>query len=234
MIKLFQFPNAKDFPNYSPFCAKLEAYLKFSGLEYESIATMNLKNSPTKTFPYVELDNKLVGDSNLIIDELIQVHGDLVDNWLTKEQRIVGDGVKSILENDFVRYVIYYRWIDPVGLPQFFDRVFARSHKLVKLVVGGLLAKRVGKKLGGFNGVMNYTSAQRLILAAKSLDTVNAILGDKEYLFGDKPSSYDAILFGIFGTLALTDIEMDLKCLSLKYPTLVGHSQNILNKYFIK
>ena len=65
MIKLFQFPNAKDFPNYSPFCAKLEAYLKFSGLEYESIATMNLKNSPTKTLNYKESNNLGLKDTSL-------------------------------------------------------------------------------------------------------------------------------------------------------------------------
>ncbi len=58
MIKLFQFPSPKDFPNYSPYCVKLETYLKFADINYQSIATMDMKNSPTKTMPYIQLNGQ--------------------------------------------------------------------------------------------------------------------------------------------------------------------------------
>ena len=35
MIKLYQFAPAWDVPNLSPFCVKVETYLKMAGLPYE-------------------------------------------------------------------------------------------------------------------------------------------------------------------------------------------------------
>lgn len=234
MIKLFQFPSPKDFPNYSPYCVKLETYLKFAEINYQSIATMDMKNSPTKTMPYIQLNGQYLGDTTLIIDHLIAIHGDKVDAWLSKEQKAIGFAIQSMLENHFALFMIYYRWIDPVGKPQFFDRIFAKAPKIIKKLVGDMLSRKMKKTLTGFGGITQFTNAQKLTLAAKDLDAIANYLGNKPYLFGDKPSSYDATLFAVFGTIALTDIETDLKKLTLEYPTLVAHSQGILNKFFTK
>ena len=55
MLKLYQFPRGKKFPNYSPFCVKLETYLKIAEIPYENIYTLDLKKNPKHQMPYIEL-----------------------------------------------------------------------------------------------------------------------------------------------------------------------------------
>ncbi|MBC7396619.1 MAG: hypothetical protein H7333_04175 [Bdellovibrionales bacterium] len=50
----------------SPFCVKLETYLRMAKLEYKIKSGLPNK-SPNGRIPYVNLDGKLIGDSGIII-----------------------------------------------------------------------------------------------------------------------------------------------------------------------
>jgi hypothetical protein len=56
-------------PNTSPFCAKLETYLRITETPYTT-APFKRSQMPKGKIPYVELDGAFVGDSQLIIEEL--------------------------------------------------------------------------------------------------------------------------------------------------------------------
>ena len=45
-IKLYQFPPALGLPNASPFCMKLETYLRMAGLPFENKYTPHLRQHP--------------------------------------------------------------------------------------------------------------------------------------------------------------------------------------------
>lgn len=60
MIVLHQFKGSKTQPNYSPYCLKLETFLRLSELPY-----------------------KVIGDSTLIIDHLKSVRGPMIDAHLS-------------------------------------------------------------------------------------------------------------------------------------------------------
>ena len=52
-IKLYQFPPALELPNASPFCMKLETYLRMAGLPFESVYTLNLRRAPKGKLPFI-------------------------------------------------------------------------------------------------------------------------------------------------------------------------------------
>ncbi len=62
-------PNWGRIPNMSPFCVKLETFLKMAQLPYKTAAP-HFKKAPTQKIPYIEIDGQLIGDSGLIIDFL--------------------------------------------------------------------------------------------------------------------------------------------------------------------
>src|SRR5262245_38562720 len=70
-LTLFQPPTRPwKTPNVSPFCTKLECYLRMAEIPYKT-ASMQIGKAPKGKIPYVELpDGKRMGDSHLIIDHL--------------------------------------------------------------------------------------------------------------------------------------------------------------------
>ena len=53
-IKLFQFPRMFAIPNLSPFCCKLETWLRIAGIPYETVDTPDPRKGPKGKLPFIE------------------------------------------------------------------------------------------------------------------------------------------------------------------------------------
>lgn len=237
MLKLFQFPALACFPNFSPFCVKLETYLKLAEIPYEKVYTSNTSRNTKRLMPYVEVDGQIRGDSTLIIDWLIQMHGDRadIDSWLTQEQKAVSRAFISMVEDHITPFGVYYRWVDAIGWPQFYNLVFARAPKLIKWLFSRIIAKRVKLRLN-LQGVGRFTEDEMMHLMAKDFTALSTYLANKPFFFGDKPSLLDISVFSIFGNLIKVPIETSLKELALKsqFANLQAHTQRMLDKFYSK
>jgi hypothetical protein len=69
-LKLFQFPRMFDIPNLSPFCCKLETWLRIAGIPYEIEITTNPRKGPRGKLPFVDDGGVIVADTTIIIDHL--------------------------------------------------------------------------------------------------------------------------------------------------------------------
>ena len=98
MIVLHQFEAAFGVPNPSPFCMKLECFLKMSGLPYRSVPLRNPGEAPKGKGPFVEIEGERIGDSALIIRELERRYGVDPDRDLTAAERAVGHALGVMLE----------------------------------------------------------------------------------------------------------------------------------------
>ena len=79
MIKLYQFRPAFGLPNASPFCMKVENYLRMAGLAYECPRGADMRKAPKGKMPYIEDEGSLIADSSFIIDHLKRKYGDPLD-----------------------------------------------------------------------------------------------------------------------------------------------------------
>ncbi len=70
IITLYEFPRIWGLPNASPFCLKLETYLRLAKIPYETKFVMNPKKAPKAKLPAIKIEDKKLGDSELIIDFL--------------------------------------------------------------------------------------------------------------------------------------------------------------------
>ena len=84
MIILHQFPPAFDLPNASPFCMKLELYLRMAGLPYRNRYTLELHRAPKGKLPWIDDDGTTVADSGFIIEYLKGKYGDPLDGKLDR------------------------------------------------------------------------------------------------------------------------------------------------------
>ncbi len=64
---LHQFPAMLGLPNASPFCMKLETFLRLAGLDYTIAEEDDPRVSPTKRLPFIEADGRVIPDSEACI-----------------------------------------------------------------------------------------------------------------------------------------------------------------------
>src|SRR5260370_22288670 len=57
-------------PSLSPFATKLEAYLRFFGIDYETVFEPNLDDAPRGKVPFISIDGVRISDSDLIVSFL--------------------------------------------------------------------------------------------------------------------------------------------------------------------
>src|SRR5262245_11016515 len=69
-IRLFQFPRMFSIPNLSPFCSKLETWLRIAGIPYEVVDTADPRTAPKGKLPFIEDGGRRMGDTSLIIEHL--------------------------------------------------------------------------------------------------------------------------------------------------------------------
>ena len=89
MIRLYQFPPIWGLPSVSPFCMKVEIYLRMADLAYEVVPTANPRRAPKGKLPYIDDDGKLIADSGLIVDYLEAKYGAKIDGGLTARDAAV-------------------------------------------------------------------------------------------------------------------------------------------------
>lgn len=75
MITLFQFPAAFNVPNASPYCLKLETWLRLAGLEYQVKVVSDPRKAPKGKLPYVRIEGEAIGDSEIVIRTLGERYG---------------------------------------------------------------------------------------------------------------------------------------------------------------
>ena len=106
MITLYQFPVRGGLPNPSPFCMKLETYLRMADLEYEVRAVLR-PGSRTGKCPYIVIDGETLTDSSLIIAALESRFGHRVDGKLTLAQRGESLAFQRLLEEHLYWVSVY-------------------------------------------------------------------------------------------------------------------------------
>ncbi len=70
-VVLHMFRRSKIKPNGSPFCLKLETYLRAAGIDYEEDFEMPLSADKAKS-PWITFEKKDISDSQMCIDHLAE------------------------------------------------------------------------------------------------------------------------------------------------------------------
>jgi glutathione S-transferase len=180
--------------DFSPFGLKVKTYLRMVDLPY--VPKMgDPRTAPTKKIPFIDDGGTIVGDSGLIIRYLKTKYGDTLDKDLTAEQHALGHVVRRTLEESAYFVGLYARWLEDEHWPE----VQKLLVPLLPPVVGGILANgpiRGGVRKQAFaQGVGRHAKDDVYAIGCADVDAVAALLGDKPFLLGDAPSSYDATVY---------------------------------------
>ena len=229
-IKLVQFPRALGVPNASPFCVKLELWLKLAGIAYEIEEQMMPGKAPKKKIPYVEIDGRQMGDSTLIIEHLTKTRNVTLDDRLSPAERGYDQALWAMLDERLYWYAVHDRWLGD-GWPAVYKTFFGSMPLPVRLMVKTFAQRSVRKQLWN-QGTGRHDAEDILAMAKRDIAAVADILGDQTYIHGDQIRSIDAVVYGTMVNLIQVEIDTPTTRAARTHANLVAYVQRITDRYF--
>jgi glutathione S-transferase len=233
MIQLYQFAPAFGLPNASPFCLKLETYLRMAELEFETpcFAMDKLGKAPKGKMPYIADNGKLIADSSIIIEHLKQTYGDTLDTWLSAPEKAVALAFQRMMEENLYWAVVHTRWVNPQGWEKTRAAFFDAMPLPLRWFVPALARRGLIKQLHG-QGMGRHSEHELLEIGKRDITAIADFLGDKPYFMGQQPCSLDATAFGFLANLVWPPIESELKAHARRSPQLEAYCARMRAQYF--
>lgn len=228
-VILHQPPGGWGEPSMSPFCMKLECYLRMAEIPFE-VKPSDLRRAPKGKIPYVDLGGELVGDSQLIIERLIAQYGDRLDHALTKEQRALARVTRRSIEEAGYFVGLFARWGDPEGWTHV-RPAFAKILPAPLVMFLPLIRRSVVGSLRS-QGTGRHSAAEIYALGIADWTAISDLLGDKPFFFGERPTSIDAVLFGFVTSISVFPYESPLKRHVAGLSNLLAHRDRMRQRYF--
>jgi len=229
-ITLFAFGPAFGLPEASPYCTKTEVQLKMAGLPYRKEGATP-EDSPKGQFPYIDDNGERIADSHFIRAHIERKYGVDLDAGLDTAGRAQAWAVERMLENHFNWASGYTRWIIPanfeIGPAHFFDKVPEPMRAKRRDEVRSRVATRLFEV-----GIARHTPDEIVDLGDRSLMALAALLGDKLYLMGERPSAVDATMFGMLAGILTPFFESELRRRAESYPNLVAYTDRLMRQYY--
>lgn len=197
VVYLYQFPRSPVLPNLSPFCLKLEAWLRAHNIKHEICETM-FKRSKEGLLPFVEFNGEHIADSQIIILRL-QKHFN-IDDGLSDEDKGISRAVERMIEGSTFYALVYFKVVE--NAPNMVKREVSGLPlpEFVTNIIGKFFGEKVRQRLHG-HGMGRHPRDDIITILRRDIQAVCDIIGDNKFLFGDKPSTAD---FTVFGHLATT------------------------------
>jgi glutathione S-transferase len=229
-IKLFQFPRLLSVPNVSPFCCKLETWLRITGIPYEVVDTPNPGKAPKGKVPFIEDAGLRIGDSSLIIDHLRKTRGIDPDAHLTPTQRATALLVQRTLEEHYAFVILYTHFIRDAGWRHThiaFDSIPAPIRPLIARMVRGRM-----RKLLWAQGILRHSDAEIIESGLRDWRAVLAVMSGDQFFFGEEPTGVDAIVFGALATTIFTPIESPIRDFLRSQPACLAYAERMRARFF--
>jgi len=230
-LVLHQFDRAYGLPNASPFCMKLETWLRLAGVPYELPPKVDFRKAPKGKFPYVELDGRTIADSNHIIDALAARHGDPLDGWMDARTRAHALAFLRLIEENLYWALVHARWIDDAAFATTKKTYFGGMPFPLRVIVPIIARRKVRQQVWG-HGMGRHTPEEIATIGAKDIAAIAAQLGDRPYLFGDRPTTTDCSAFATLANLVYTPIPGALRDAARAHANLVAHCERMWVKAF--
>lgn len=231
MLKLFQFPSLWQLPNASPFCMKLETYLRMANIPYEVKITVDARKGPKGKIPFILIDDQKMGDTSFIIAYLKNKFGDNLDANLTAEQKALALAFQRLLEEHLYWIMVYSRWLDDRFWPETKEIFFSRLSNFKKMLISYLVRKKLGKQVFAI-GITRHEQDEIYQMGCDDVTAVANTLGEKAYFLGEQASSIDATVYAFLANIVYCPLETPLRKHALQYSNLLAYCQRMKERFY--
>lgn len=216
----------------SPFCLKLETWLRIAGIPYTPLILDKPPQSKTGKVPYMLLnDGSILADSNVIIRTLARERGIDLDDQQTPEGQARAHAVLRLLEESLYFAAVWERWMLPAFWPITRDGYFGTLPGPMRALFAGLVRRKIKAVLHG-QGILRYEPEEILARAAADIRALSALLGQQAFFQGDRPGVADASAYGLLANLLGYPGSTVLKAAAEACPNLVAFCRRMESAYW--
>ncbi|XP_059219486.1 failed axon connections isoform X2 [Stomoxys calcitrans] len=240
MIYLYQFSRTPLLPSLSPYCLKVETWLRLAGLKYENVDHKMRFRSKKGQLPFIELNGEEIADSAIIIKDLSAKYGKDLDAGLTTEQRNVSYAMIAMLENHLIWIIFYWRAKFPDNVLKGYkvNLQHALGLRLPNSILNfffKITFGRKGTKKLKAHGIGVHSAEEIEEFGKNDLKVLSEMLDCKPFFFGDEPTTLDVVAFAVLSQLHFLSKEVQYALrdfMTEKCPNLVGHVSRMKDRCF--
>ncbi len=231
MLELTVFPAGFSDISASPFSVKALCLMEHSGQPYNVKITSDPRKAPKGKLPVLTHGSKVIPDSDQIRDYMEQIFDVDYDAGLTPEQCGYSRSIIRMIEEHLYFVILAYRWQQddhwPVVKKEFFSAMpFPLGAIISRVARKGVLSQLFGQGMG------RHSFDEQMARAEKDVIAMEAILGKKAFLFGDKPTAADFSAAPMLNAAASFPIKGALNEMVTSRPTLVTYIERSKKEFY--
>lgn len=224
---LYAFPTDPGFFNGSPFCTKAEILLKLAGIPFNTEMPENYKAFSKGKLPVLKDGDTVIEDSEFIRFHLADHHGHMLDTGLSKADKATGHAICRMLDDRTILGLVWSRWVEDEGWAQTRERFFEGDPD----GEGEIIRNNIREGLTGAGFGRHNSTEQRQLIKA-DIDSVAALLADRDWFLSDTPTYLDATVFGFIANFYASPIKTWLAPMVAAHPNLVAYFERGMKRWY--
>lgn len=230
-VKLHKFGEVWGLADPSPFCVKVESFLRETKIAFEGVPfnpRRSFAKAPKGKLPFIEYeDGTIVGDSTFIIARLSQQRDIDMDAPLDDRQRCISVAFRCMLDEHLYWVGVYSRWFDEAGWTVIRQSFFARLPWPIRPFAVALARRRMVGALHA-QGTGRHSREEIYALGSEDLQALSRLLGEDTYFFAaNQPTLLDLWAHAFVGEIVAPPIDSSLKRAALALPNLTDHFHHL-------
>ena len=230
-LTAYHLPGRWGVVSVSPFCLKLDAFLRMTDIPHRSVTAATPFAGPKKKAPWIEHNGRKIGDSAFIIAYLIERFGRDPDAGLTAAQRGQAVAIQRLVEENLYWAMVYDRWVRDENWPILKGSVLGDIAAPVRALIAPLARRGVKKQLTG-HGMGLHSAAEIEAIAARDLAALSALLGDQDWFFGAEPTLADATVFSLLANIRHVQFASPMQAMIEGHANLASHTDRFRDRFY--
>lgn len=230
-LTAYHLPGRWGLVSVSPFCLKLDAFLRMTGIPHLSVTAATPFAGPKKKAPWIEHEGRTIGDSTFIIAYLIERFGKDPDAGLSLVQQGQAVAIQRLVEENLYWALVYDRWVRAENWSTLKCSVLGEIPEPARSLLAPLARRGVKKQLAG-HGMGLHSEAEIVAIAKRDLAGLAAMLGDEDWFFGREPTLADATVFSLLANIRYVEFVSPMKALIADHANLADHTDRFRSRFY--
>jgi len=231
MIKLTIYPAAFGEPTASPFCMKSLCMLTAAELPFEIIETTDPRKAPKGKLPIMEMEGRVVADSEQIRAYIEDTGNIDFDEGLSERDRAISRAIIRMVEEHVYFAIVADRWGEDDNWEHIKTAFFSDVPALVRGLVTRMVRKQALQQLNG-QGIGRHSREERFDRVRRDVIAIRELLGDQAFLFGDRPTAADYSVSPMLRASIVTPIEKPLGRFIKSDPKMMAYVTRVTDKCY--
>eukprot|EP01122_Echinamoeba_exundans_P008509 TRINITY_DN282_c0_g1_i3.p1 TRINITY_DN282_c0_g1~~TRINITY_DN282_c0_g1_i3.p1 ORF type:complete len:213 (+),score=66.88 TRINITY_DN282_c0_g1_i3:419-1057(+) len=199
-------------------------YLRISGIPHEVVRGDHYFKSATLKLPFIQIGDKVINDSGLIISYLKKNFKD-IDAHLTAEQKSISVAFTRLVEEHLYFGSVYFRWIYEQSAKVWLPEAFRGVPFLLRGFISRMAQKGVKRDLWG-QGIARFTDEEKLELMTSDLEALSTFLGKKKnFIVEGEVHELDIVVYSLLANILFVPMSSPLKERLNGYKNLVDFAE---------